>query len=939
MARNGSGIYILPPSNPVVSGTVIESDWANDTMADLAAALTQSLSYDGQTVPIANLPMGGFRHTGVGEPTSRNQYVNLGMVQDGRHQRVTSLTGVDNLIGTLIGGATAYVAGALVSFFAPGTNTGAMTLNYNGIGPRSLTDSNGLALSAGEIQAGEFVMALYTGTEFRLLTSVDAAVAADLYNLSISGQVRPPSDVYPALTIATGTTVNVPAGTAWIVPPGNDTDDAVQVTWAAQTITMQFLTSSFTTFVMVDEVGLIQQIPGRAIGPNFRHMAVLGVVEHITGTVNNVITRPSIFGDDGYRSRDQASLLANTVVNGALVTPNAVSTLNLDVAQGTIFIPGGSANTVDSPNTFNIPPQLNIQFRTLAGQNTTSALTSLVPVANYDLNGAGVVAALPNPGDATIHRLFYLYGQYILAYGQQAYSSVENALSMIAWDRTKFKKSLYLADATLLAEVIAVRTATNLNIITQGAVVCPGGLNFSIGSPGGIAEAPIDGFPYGRRNAAWFQVLGSVAPVATNSFTVNGPAPDINQVQNPAGPGQIATRHKSGAFNWFTIETVNPDDKTYFRSYNPGSGALRFTTTYDLASGKWDFPVSPTVGGAPNNVVTCPETSFNLALARFNGVTGTSIKNSLVTLDNFGGLSGVASMNTSQLAGFRNVIINGHMYFNQRGAPNYTLDGYTVDRWQLNAVQIGATGVIATHYSLLPQNAPISQFSFGLRLQMTVGGIIPYIRQLVENVNTFAEQQVVGSFWVYNAGAATRNCRVRLGQIFGTGGSPAVDLTGSNIPCLPGQWTRVVFATAFPVIVGKVFGPNHALYMDLQLADLGAVYDIIATGAQLEPGTVATPFEFKPPGVELLMCQRYFQYGPASFTSYGLAGNGWGQLQPLVGFMRTTPTLNFSPTTTNNVNTPTITAVGNGHFANQASIAVTGTGINAGNWSANAELI
>lgn len=595
MARNGSGVYVLPPSNPVAAGTVIESTWANDTMSDIANALTQSIAVDGQTVPTANLQMGGFHHTNVSDPNLRSQYATLGMVQDGRHTRVQITGGVDNLIGTLIGGATAYVAGSLVTFFAPATNTGSMTLNYNGIGARSLTDQNGLPLAPGEISAGEFVLALYTGTEFRLLTSVDAAAAADLYNLSITGQVRPPSNIYPSLTIATGTTINVPAGSAWIVPPGNDTDNSELVSWSAQTITLQYLASSFTTVVVVDNNGVIQQISGRAVGANFRNYAVLGVVEHIGGVANQVITRPAIFGDDGYRNRDVVSLLANTIINGGLVQPNAISTLNLDVAQGTVFIPGGTANTVDSPNTFNIPPQQNIQFRPLAGQNTLSALTSTVPVGSYDANGAGVVAALPNPGDATIHRLFYVYGQYVLAYGQQVYTSVENALSMIEWDRTKFKKSIYLSDATLMAEVIAVRTATNLNLIAQGAVVCPGGLNFSIGSPGGISEAPIDGTPYGRRNAAWFQVLGSVSPAITTDATITGAAPKLNLVVSPYGAGTSGFNVFAGANKWFGAEIVNPDDKMYFRSYNPASGALRFTTVYDLATGQWTFSVPPTV--------------------------------------------------------------------------------------------------------------------------------------------------------------------------------------------------------------------------------------------------------------------------------------------------------------------------------------------------------
>jgi hypothetical protein len=47
MPRNPQGIYNLPAGNPVVSGTLIESTWANPTMSDIAAALTGSLPRDG----------------------------------------------------------------------------------------------------------------------------------------------------------------------------------------------------------------------------------------------------------------------------------------------------------------------------------------------------------------------------------------------------------------------------------------------------------------------------------------------------------------------------------------------------------------------------------------------------------------------------------------------------------------------------------------------------------------------------------------------------------------------------------------------------------------------------------------------------------------------------------------------------------------------------
>jgi len=51
MPRNGSGTYALVSGNPVTTGTVISSTWANNTLSDIATALTASLAKDGQTSP------------------------------------------------------------------------------------------------------------------------------------------------------------------------------------------------------------------------------------------------------------------------------------------------------------------------------------------------------------------------------------------------------------------------------------------------------------------------------------------------------------------------------------------------------------------------------------------------------------------------------------------------------------------------------------------------------------------------------------------------------------------------------------------------------------------------------------------------------------------------------------------------------------------------
>ena len=55
MSRNSSGTYTLPTGNPVVSGTVIEANWANSTLDDISAALTDSLSRSGKGSMSASL--------------------------------------------------------------------------------------------------------------------------------------------------------------------------------------------------------------------------------------------------------------------------------------------------------------------------------------------------------------------------------------------------------------------------------------------------------------------------------------------------------------------------------------------------------------------------------------------------------------------------------------------------------------------------------------------------------------------------------------------------------------------------------------------------------------------------------------------------------------------------------------------------------------------
>lgn len=80
MPRNGMGTYTLPSNswNPAVTGSVIESSASNATMNDLASALTQSLSKDGQTVVTGNIQMGSNKLTGLADGAASTDSIAYG---------------------------------------------------------------------------------------------------------------------------------------------------------------------------------------------------------------------------------------------------------------------------------------------------------------------------------------------------------------------------------------------------------------------------------------------------------------------------------------------------------------------------------------------------------------------------------------------------------------------------------------------------------------------------------------------------------------------------------------------------------------------------------------------------------------------------------------------------------------------------------------------
>ena len=182
MSYNGSGTFLINSAGqPVVPGTTITTTAFNALTADLASGLTTAMTKDGQTVPTANIPMGGFKLTGLGAGTSATDAAQFGQLQNAPVATLITVSGADTITGTLVQTLTAYATGQQFSFVAAGTNTTAVTLNIDGLGAKAVTRTGAVALAAGALVSGQMAIVEYDGTRFQLIN------ANAFTNLTVSG--------------------------------------------------------------------------------------------------------------------------------------------------------------------------------------------------------------------------------------------------------------------------------------------------------------------------------------------------------------------------------------------------------------------------------------------------------------------------------------------------------------------------------------------------------------------------------------------------------------------------------------------------------------------------------------------------------------------------------------------------------------------------------
>jgi hypothetical protein len=250
----------------------------------------------------------------------------------------------------------------------------------------------------------------------------------------------------------------------------------------------------------------------------------------------------------------------------------------------------------------------------------------------------------------------------------------------------------------------------------------------------------------------------------------------------------------------------------------------------------------------------------------------------------------------------RNKIINGDMRVDQRnaGASGVTVNVYTVDRWAYIASQTLKGTWEQNVGSVTPP--PGFQYFLGLTSSssFSVGsGDTFYYVQAIEGYNfadlawgTANAQTVTLSFWVRSSLTGTFGGCLR--EYYGTRSFPFTYFIGSagtwvNVSItVPGDtagtWqtgTNGALQVIFGLGVGSTYSGTAGSWSGSDYRSATGAVSVVGTnaatwyitGVQLEAGTIATPFERRSYGLELALCQRYYESNYPAGMAVGSSGS------------------------------------------------------------------
>jgi len=274
--------------------------------------------------------------------------------------------------------------------------------------------------------------------------------------------------------------------------------------------------------------------------------------------------------------------------------------------------------------------------------------------------------------------------------------------------------------------------------------------------------------------------------------------------------------------------------------------------------------------------------------------------------------------------GMRNRIINGAMMIDQRSTAVTAGSTYTVDRWQVD--QLTTSGSVSFAQS---STAPTG-FTKSLKITVTSADTSVAATDLIDfrhwiegynvadfGLGTAAASTFTLSFWVNSSltgtyGVSVRNSdgnRVYVATYTINSANTWEQKTITIAGDTTGTWLTDNgrgLGISFTVMTGSNFQGTAGSWGITNNRSTSSQANLLATngntfyitGVQLEKGSVATAFEYRPYQTELLMCHRYYYYAGLNQGAGYQDGATNIQATFLTSVpMRTTPTLTTAGTT------------------------------------------
>lgn len=305
---DGAGVDIVAPDHDVHD-------------QDLADGIASALKKDGGNQPTANLPMAGYKHTGVGDASAKDQYATVKQHASDAGA-YCSVGGTANAITLTTGFSLSSIpVGSRLTFKAASTNTSAVTVEVDGLTAVAVVrNGDGAALSQGEIRADAFYTIRRDSSNYKLTSGTATAGSADVY-----------ARITPVGTVIPWPTATIPAG--WLECDGSDVSRTTYAELYAAIGTTYGVGNGTTTFNIPDYRGVFLRghANGSANDPDRATRTNRG-----DGTTGDAV---------GTAQADATRAHSHTVSVSGTTSTDGAHAHSVAEAQGSTFVQNNEADT------------------------------------------------------------------------------------------------------------------------------------------------------------------------------------------------------------------------------------------------------------------------------------------------------------------------------------------------------------------------------------------------------------------------------------------------------------------------------------------------------------------------------------------------------------------------------------------------------------------